>query len=62
MCGRYVRARAGLDYVVPLMADRDVRVPDDDRPGWNIAPSTRQLVNRLQDAVKILGNELASFS
>jgi len=45
MCGRYVRAHAPLDYLVPLMIDRDPRlVAVDEASRWNIAPRTRQMV------------------
>lgn len=44
MCGRYVRARAAIDYVVPLTVDRDPRLPDNDEPSWNVRPSTHQPV------------------
>lgn len=44
MCGRFARAKAALDYVVPLMGEQDSRVPVEDRPGWNIGPSRRAAV------------------
>lgn len=44
MCGRFSRARGGLDYVEPLMGRYDPRDGQDDlfRPSYNIAPSTKQ--------------------
>jgi putative SOS response-associated peptidase YedK len=44
MCGRYVRAGAAIEYVVPLMGRHDTRVPVEDRPGWNIGPSRHAAV------------------
>lgn len=44
MCGRFSRARRGLDYVVPLMADAIYPEIDPFKPSWNIAPSTKQPV------------------
>jgi putative SOS response-associated peptidase YedK len=51
MCGRYARARLGIDYVVPLATDRDTRWPllsndgaPQDTPSWNASPGTRQPV------------------
>lgn len=48
MCGRFSRARMGIDYVEPLMTDD--RYPrgsvnlDLFRPSWNISPGTKQPV------------------
>ncbi|HEX7911445.1 MAG TPA: SOS response-associated peptidase [Paraburkholderia sp.] len=50
MCGRYARARYGIDYLIPLAADRDSRwpllngAPPADTPSWNAAPGSRQPV------------------
>jgi len=46
MCGRYVLARAGLDYVVPLMTDtgRAEPEPPSHHPSWNVAPGKGQLI------------------
>jgi hypothetical protein len=38
MCGRYSRAKQGLDYVVPLMPDAVSPESDLFRPSWNVAP------------------------
>jgi putative SOS response-associated peptidase YedK len=43
MCGRYVRARAGLEYLAPLVSGHgDFPVGLDVCPSWNIAPGTCQ--------------------
>ncbi len=44
MCGRFSRARQGLDYVVPLMADVSYPKSDVFRPNWNAAPGSLQAV------------------
>ncbi len=50
MCGRYARARYGIDYLIPLASDRDNRWPilndatPTDTPSWNAAPGSRQPV------------------
>lgn len=49
MCGRFSRARQGLDYVVPLFPD--ATYPDEGdpfRPSWNVAPSQLQPVLRAE--------------
>jgi putative SOS response-associated peptidase YedK len=44
MCGRFSRARTGLDYVVPLVPDAVYPELDIFRPSWNVAPGTPQPV------------------
>lgn len=46
MCGRFSRSRNALDYIEPLMSDFVEFHADAFRPGWNIAPSTRQPIIR----------------
>ncbi|MFP3567586.1 SOS response-associated peptidase [Paraburkholderia sp. SIMBA_030] len=51
MCGRFARARYGIDYVNPLANDHDTRwpllssdSPPADTPSWNASPGTLQPV------------------